>query len=176
MFQIKLQNFDKKKLIIIHIIEQLLRKKQMNYWDTLPKEIQTYISQISLVMLIEKTWTQNPKFRAKSIASSLMSQPHGIHIICPDTADKLEFCAKYSGKMSQFWIEFCMKVLEALILDMWSTDMGHGWIDRCCDAHETLIQKYDIRANKDDNIVGNLSYKYYTDGSFMTMENIELRY
>ena len=126
----------------------------MNYWDTLPKEIQTYISQISLVMLIEKTWTQNPKFRAKCIATSLMSQPHGIHIICPDTADKLEFCAKYSGKMSQFWLEFCMKVLEALILDMWSTDMGHGWIDRCCDAHETLIQKYDIRANKDDNIVG----------------------
>lgn len=155
----------------------MLHKKQMNYWDTLPKEIQTYISQISLVMLIEKTWTQNPKFRAKCIATSLMSQPHGIHIICPVTADKLEFCAKYSGKKTRFWIEFCMKVLEALILDMWSTDMGHGWIDRCSYAHETLIKKYDIRSNDFDNIVGNLSYNHFGDtGTLMTIDNVKLPY
>ena len=151
-------------------------KKQMNYWDTLPKEIQTYISQISLVMLIEKTWRQNPKFRAKCIATSLMSQPHGIHIICPDTADKLEFCAKYSGKYSEFWIEFCMRVLEALIIDMWSTDMGHGWIDRCSNAHEILVKKYNVRANFDDNILGQLSIEHFTPGCFMTIDNVLLKY
>ena len=148
----------------------------MNFWDTLPCDIQTYISQISLVMLIEKTWIQNPKFRAKCIATSLMSQPHGINIISPDTEDKLEFCAKYSGNYSEFWIEFCIKVLEALIIDMWSTDMGHGWIDRCTDAHKILVKKYDVRANFDDNKLGKLSIEHFTPGSFMTMDNVLLKY
>lgn len=174
MFQIKLQNFDKKIDNNSYYRAVVAQKKQMNYWDTLSQDIQTYIYQISLVLLIEKNWKQNPKFRAKCIATSLMTQPNGINIICPVTAYKLEFCAKYSGKLSEFWIEFCMKVLEALILDMWSTDMGHGWIDRCTYAHDTLIKKYNIRANKLDSIVGSISCDYYTNGSFMTMENIEL--
>ena len=148
----------------------------MNYWDTLPGDIQIYIQKLSLVMLIEKIWGKNRCFRAKCIASSLMRDPDGIHIICPDTADKLEFCAKYSGKRSDFWIGFCTRVLKALILDMWSTDMGHGWIDRCCDAHETLVKKYDIHANDFDSIVGDISHNYYRNGSLMTIDNVEIRW
>ena len=147
----------------------------MNYWDTLPSDIQSYIHKISLAMLVEKNWMASRCFRAKSIATDLMSEPYGIRIICPVTADNLEFCAQYSGKKSTFWVTFSMKVLDALIMDMWSTDMGHGWIDRCTDAHETLIKKYNIQANKlDSSLLGKLSQDYYKDGSLMTMENLQL--
>ena len=123
---------------------------------------------------MEKNWIINPCFQAKCIATSLMRQEYGIHIICPDTADKLEFCAKYSGKKTDFWIKFSMEVLEALITDMWSTDMGHGWIDRCGDAHDILIKKYDIKASIHDDLVSKLSKVYFTNGDLMIMENFSL--
>lgn len=146
----------------------------MNYWDILPEDIKSYIYKFSLVILIEKNWIKNPCFKAKCTANSLMNQEYGIHVICPVTAEKLEFCAKYSGKQSDFWIEFSMKVLEALIIDMWSTDMGHGWINRCQDAHNILIKKYNIRASYDqDDIVGKLSRGYFTRGQLMLMENVD---
>lgn len=39
-----------------------------------------------------------------------------------------------------------MAVLYELILDMWSSDMGHGWIDRCDDAHEILIKNIILKS------------------------------
>ena len=67
-----------------------------------------------------------------------------------------------------------MIVLDGLILDMWSTDMGHGWIERCDDAHEILIKKYNIKADYNDPILGNISMEHFSQDSLMIRQNVVL--
>ncbi len=146
----------------------------MNYWETLPLEIQTYIYKISLAKLVQKKWRQHPTIIAKNKAKYLLTLPYSVDVICPYTANVLEFCAKYSGKKSEFWILFCMAVLDGLILDMWSTDMGHGWIERCDVAHEILIKKYNIKADYNDPILGDMSMEHFSQDSLMIRQNVVL--
>jgi len=144
----------------------------MNYWETLPLDIQTYIYKISLAKLVQKKWRQHPTVIAKNKAKYLLTLPYSVNVISPYTANVLEFCAKYSGKKSEFWILFCMAVLDALILDMWSSDMGHGWIDRCDDAHEILIKKYNIEADYNDPLLCDMSVEHFSQGSLMVRQNV----
>ncbi len=146
----------------------------MNYWETLPLEIQTYIYKISLAKLVQKKWRQHPTIIAKNKAKYLLTLPYSVDVISPYTANVLEFCAKYSGKKSEFWILFCMAVLDGLILDMWSTDMGHGWIERCDVAHEILIKKYNIKADYNDPILGDMSMEHFSQDSLMIRQNVVL--
>jgi hypothetical protein len=146
----------------------------MNYWDTLPVDIQIYIYKISLAKLIQKKWRQHPTIIAKNKAKYLLSLPYSVDVICPYTANVLEFCAKYSGKKSEFWTSFCMIVLDGLILNIWSSDMGHGWIQRCDNAHEILIKKYNITADYYDSILGEISMEHFSPESLMILQNILL--
>lgn len=144
----------------------------MNYWDTLPFDIQNYIYKISLAKLLQKKWRQHPTLIAKNKAKYLLTLPYSVDVICPYTANVLEFCAKYSGKKSGFWTMFCMIVLDGLILNMWSSDMGHGWIDRCDNAHEILIKKYNIEADHNNPILEYMSVKHFSQGSLMIRQNV----
>jgi hypothetical protein len=146
----------------------------MNYWDTLPLDIQTYIYKISLAKLVQKKWQRHPTIIAKNKAKYLLTLPYSVDVICPYTANVLEFCAKYSGKKSEFWISFCMMVLDSLILNIWTTDMGHGWIRRCNNAHEILIKKYNILSDYNDLILRELSVNHFSSGSLMILQNIVL--
>lgn len=146
----------------------------MNYWDTLPFDIQNYIYKISLAKLVQKKWRQHPTIIAKNKAKYLLTLPYSVDVISPYTANVLEFCAKHSGKKSDFWTLFCMIVLDGLILDMWSTDMGHGWIERCDDAHEILIKKYNIKADYNDTLLCDMSVEHFSQDSLMIRQNVVL--
>ena len=135
----------------------------MNYWDILPLDIQFYIYEISLAKILEKKWRYHPAYRAKCKAKYLMTLPYSIDIISPYTANVLEYCAKYSGKKSEFWMLFCMMVLDGLILNMWTSDYGCGWIQRCNNAYEILAKKYQLRSDYEDKILRQLSIEFSID-------------
>ncbi len=42
-----------------------------------------------------------------------------------------------------FWAKFCVMMLHEIILEEYSSDMGHGWKNRCEVAHTNLVQKYE---------------------------------
>jgi hypothetical protein len=126
----------------------------MNYWDYLPNELQTYILQLRAelraVVTLQKNWRRHPAIRSNLLAKSLLAprdidqQWMRMSVMCPDTASALEYCAKHSGMgYPEFWTGFCVTVLDELIMDQYSSDMGHGWKDRCEAAHEILVLKYD---------------------------------
>ena len=102
----------------------------------------------------------------------MLSSPYSVYFISPYTANVLEFCAKYSGKKSEFWTSFCMIVLDGLILNIWSSDMGHGWIERCENAHVILIKKYNITADYNDSILGEISIEHFSAESLMILQNL----
>ena len=129
----------------------------MNYWDYLPNELQTYILQLRAelraVVTLQKNWRRHPAIRSNLLATSLLARTAlstayvpsmRMSVMSPDTASALEYCAKHSGMgYPEFWTGFCVTVLDELIMDQYSSDMGHGWKDRCEAAHEILVLKYD---------------------------------
>ena len=115
----------------------------MNYWDMLPNDLQDNILQEKAAKTLQRNFRRHPALRSKCLAKGCIDQWGGVHIISPLTAAALEYCAKHSGKGDDtFWSDFCLKVLDSRIEERFSTDMGHGWIERCSNAHHDLVEKY----------------------------------
>ena len=115
----------------------------MNYWDMLPNDLQDNILQEKAAKTLQRNFRRHPALRSKCLAKGCIDQWGGVHIISPWSAAALEYCAKHSGKGDDtFWANFCLKVLDSRIENMYGTDMGYGWIERCSNAHNELVTKY----------------------------------
>jgi len=115
----------------------------MNYWDKLPSDIQYHVLKVRAAQTIQRNWCRHPAIRSTCLAKTVMEGEYGIEIVSPWTAAALEYCAKHSGMGDPvFWCNLCLELLEKLIEYKYATDMGHGWIDRCNNAFQILINKY----------------------------------
>jgi hypothetical protein len=115
----------------------------MNLWDTLPSDIQLNIQKQNAILTLQKNFRRLPALRSKILAKACLDRWGGVDIISPHTAYALEYCSIYSGTGDNlFWTDFCLKVLDSRIENIYSSDMGHGWIERCADAHNQLVNKY----------------------------------
>jgi hypothetical protein len=137
--------------------------KKMNYWDYLPNDLQTYILQLRAeldlraVVTLQKNWRRHPAIRSNLLATSLLARTYMVmpsarayvpsmrmSVMSPDTASALEYCAKHSGMgYPKFWTEFCITVLDELIMDQYSGGPGAQYYNRCETAHENIMLKYD---------------------------------
>ena len=116
---------------------------KMNFWDELPSDLQNQVLQARAAATIQKNWRRHPAVRSTCLAKGIMGGEYGIEIISPWTAAALEYCATHSGHGDpSFWVNFCLDVLDKIIEEQYSSDLGHGWIERCHDAHELLVRKY----------------------------------
>ena len=120
----------------------------MNLWDNLPCELQTYILRLRLASSLQKNWRRHPAIRSICLAKWLTDR-HNVSpplLLYAETAWALEYCAAHSGMGDPvFWTKFCILMLHEIILEEYSSDMGHGWKDRCEVAHKTLVKKYLLR-------------------------------
>ena len=115
----------------------------MNLWDQLPLDITTQIIQVKSAATIQRNWRRHPAIRSTCLAKRILANEYGIQIISPWTAAALEYCAKHSGHGDpNFWVNFCLAVLDKLIDEQYSSDLGHGWIERCHNANRRLVWKY----------------------------------
>ena len=115
----------------------------MNYWDKLPNDIQDEVLEVRAALTLQRNWRRHPALRSTCLAKGVMEGEYGIEIVCPWTAAALEYCAEHSGMGDPvFWSNLCLELFETLIEYQYASDMGHGWIDRCNNAFNILINKY----------------------------------
>ena len=97
----------------------------MNLWDQLPLEINAQIIQAKSAATIKKNWRRHPAIRSTCLAKRILANEYGIQVISPWTAATLEYCAKYSGHGDpNFWVNFCLAVLDKIIDEQYSSDLG----------------------------------------------------
>ena len=115
----------------------------MSYWDKLTSDIQNEVLKVRAAQTIQRNCRRHPALRSTCLAKKLMEGHYGIEIVSPWTAAALEYCAKHSGKADPvFWSNFCLELLDQRIEYQYISDMGYGWIDRCNDAFDILVNKY----------------------------------
>ena len=107
----------------------------MNLWDNLPCELQTYILRLRLASSLQKNWRRHPAIRSICLAKWLTDR-HNVSpplLLYAETAWALEYCAAHSGMGDPvFWTKFCILMLHEIILEEYSSDMGHETVVQGC--------------------------------------------
>ena len=115
----------------------------MSYWDKLPSDMQCEVLKVRAAQIIQRNWRRIPALRSTCLAKGVMECKYGIEFVCPWTAAALEYCTKHSGKgYPVFWSNLCLQLLAMRIEYQYTSDLGHGWIDRYNDALDILVDKY----------------------------------